>query len=49
MTKWESLSRQTQDEYLSRARYLIDYNYVSENDIEALAKRIHKKSEGEVR
>ena len=49
MEKWNLLTKDEQDAYMTRARYLIEYNYISDvDDIEALAIKMYKKKEGEI-
>ena len=40
---WENLTVESQLGYLQRAKYLIQYNYVEEQDEENLAKTIYEK------
>lgn len=41
-TCWEDLTFVKQEPYLQKAKYLIEYNYVS-GDIEELAKQMYEK------
>lgn len=39
---WKDLNFEKQSVYLQKARYLVEYNYIS-GDIEELAKRMYEK------
>lgn len=41
--KWDNLSSEDKNTYLQKARYLIEYGYMIEQDIEELAIKIYSK------
>jgi hypothetical protein len=41
--KWDNLSTEEKNIYLQRARYLIEYGYIMNRDIEDLAIEIYSK------